>query len=394
MEERHWLLQCCYVIIALPVLLIVGVIYELFTKVRDKSVRRFGVLTEGSVIDVSSYFSDGEDCVKVTYSFKDKDGKTHQGILRECYHALYWAYREGKTNFSWKDLRQIYAQGASCRVYYLWLWSSIYTVEFPNPATRRYGDGSIPELREGTVAHTMLRAKEAEGVYLDALKRQDIERAASVVSEYSLALSDNSRENIIAQLEKKVSEGWRLVDYEIIETRMLDNQLVLMYITTRERVSNNESRDCYYWTVLRQENGQWRINWNRVVDAHTLHVQPQTVNGVTIQPMQMICYAEKVRFVLDIENSNTRGVFWGHAGEKVGAFHFGDRVLDALGDLHIGPECTYPGAYIEARGIYKACPTAVDLLSWRWASRFASKFPEPRGETWCYSVDLRDDTQC
>ncbi|MCP4535586.1 MAG: hypothetical protein GY832_00395 [Chloroflexi bacterium] len=93
-REPLWLLQLGYLVIVIviicPVVVIVYTIYRLFSKARDLFVRAFGILAEGTVTDALYYMEDGEDCVNVTYSFQSKNGKTYQGKLRECHHALYW----------------------------------------------------------------------------------------------------------------------------------------------------------------------------------------------------------------------------------------------------------------------------------------------------------------
>jgi len=232
--------------------------------------------------------------------------------------------------------------------------------------------------------------EEAGKTFYEALKRGNFEKAVSMYSEYYLSLTGNTRGSLRTAFEKSAFEGWKLLDYRIIESKMLNDQTALLRVLTKEETSNGDKNVKTYdfWVALRKENGQWLFNGS-IVDDRIIKVEPQNVNGVIVQPVRVIRFVDKLILVLRIENTNDRGCFWGWAGVTIATFYFGEKVFDVSGELKIEPNRIYPDAYVKLDGFQETYPNKVILSQWQWASETSPNLPEPLGETWSYSFDLQ-----
>lgn len=236
------------------------------------------------------------------------------------------------------------------------------------------------------------KPEDAEAAYLEALKQRDFEQVAALVSDYSISVDGVSRRDVVSFFEKKDFDGWKLVDYRVKESRLLDDQSALVYVMTKEQSGEGEPQSDDFWVAIRKENGQWRVNWALLVDELVLNVESQTVNNVSIQPMKIIRYTNKMRLFMRVENANDRGCFWGWVNDEIATFHFGDQPVGVSGSLGIEPDRTYPDVYVDINGFYETYPMAVSLSKWRWASETSPDLPDPGGASWAYAFDLQGNT--
>lgn len=225
--------------------------------------------------------------------------------------------------------------------------------------------------------------------YYEALKRDDYVEAVNLISEYSLSLTNSTREDVRISLDKAAFNGWKLLDYRIVESQILDERTALIHVLTKE-LMENEPQNYDFWVAFRKENGQWHLNLNSLVDDRTVDTTPQNINGVSVQPIQIIRYVDKVRIVLKIENTNQRGCFWGWAGDKVATFYFGEQAYDVQGSLEIKSDRVYPDAYVELKGFYETYPNKILLSGWQWASKTSPNLAEPGSEKWQYTFEFEN----
>ncbi|GEM_PF-1567082 len=219
--------------------------------------------------------------------------------------------------------------------------------------------------------------------YYDALKIRDFERAIAHLSDYSLSIHGWTRQDILAFFIQQDFRGWRFVDYRIIETKNLRDDLALVRVLTKEQTGADEPQTFDNWVAWRMEEGQWRLNWNLVVDDRVPNVEPQTINNLTIQPVRIVRYTNRIRLILKIENKNDRICHWGWGGENIAIFHFGDRVVDVSGRLKIEANRLYPDVYVDVEGFYSTYPSSVDLVGWRWAVSSVPELPDFES-SWSY----------
>lgn len=232
-------------------------------------------------------------------------------------------------------------------------------------------------------------AETVYATYFEALQQKDFDKAASLLSDYGLQVSGNTREDIVAYFKKQDFGDWELVSYQILDSRLLDDKIALVHNLSKEQTGKNDPEIFDSWGALRLEQGQWRINWNLIVDDLTLNLQSQAVNGVVIKPIQIIRFTNKQRFFLSVENTNQRRVFWGWAGQDIATFHFGSETIAVSGNLKVEPEQTYPSVYVDVEGMYENYPTSIELGNWQWGSKTSSDLPEPGGEKWAYNFEFQ-----
>lgn len=224
--------------------------------------------------------------------------------------------------------------------------------------------------------------------YYEALVSKEFEEAVNYLSDYSLSLSGTTRQQVVSYFEQQDFKGWRMVDYRVLETKELGADVVIVRVLTKEQAGNNDPQTYDFWVALRKEEERWRLNWNLIVDDVVLNVEPQTVNDVTVQPLRIARYTDRLVLVLKIENNSDRKHFWGWAGEKIASFRFGNRIVDVIGRLEIEPSRTYPDAWVKVDGFYDVYPSTVSLFGWRWASSNSPNLPDPACTPWAYHFDF------
>lgn len=258
------------------------------------------------------------------------------------------------------------------------------------PGSRLPVMSSAPTVTREATATPAARGPEATTTaYLEALQQRRFEQAVAFISDYSLSLLGLSRQDVLSHFEQQDFEGWQLLDYRVTESQELDEDLVLVHTLVREQSGRDEPQTYNVWRALRREHGEWRINWNLVIDDRLLDVEPQTINGLTVQPLRIIRYTDGMRLLFRIENNSSRGYIWGWAVEEVALFHFGEQIVSVSGVYEtIAPERAYPEAHTTIEGFYSTYPDAIDLAGWVQASEEHPRVPVPFATPWTYHFEL------
>jgi hypothetical protein len=116
-------------------------------------------------------------------------------------------------------------------------------------------------------------AEEAARGYFAALEGGDFEQAASALSDFSLMVAGKRRGTAAAALQAAVGDGWS--DFEVVETRPLGDQTMLVTVTYTAQAEDGPQPVEAVW-ALREENGLWRLNWGGLIDFATLYTSAQT----------------------------------------------------------------------------------------------------------------------
>ncbi|MCE7988042.1 MAG: hypothetical protein DYG89_43310 [Caldilinea sp. CFX5] len=225
--------------------------------------------------------------------------------------------------------------------------------------------------------------KDALIAYLGALRQYDLPRAVSLISNYSLTVSGAKQEEIQRYLEKKFLDGWRLLDYQVIEARQLTDQTTLVHITGSSHVAANARQSFQEWYPLRLEEGQWRVNCNGVIDQVLLNIQPQTLNQVSVQPTSIVRYLDKLRVYLNVDSTNERIVLWGAEKEPGAKCRFTNHTVDLLVSVQIQPN-SKKTFFLDFAGWFLDYPVAVELLQWMYVADALTRL-----HVWSYHFDLQ-----
>lgn len=244
-----------------------------------------------------------------------------------------------------------------------------------------------------TPSPTTPAPKEAVAVvqaYYEARIQSNYTRAASFISNYIINHSSMTRE-VFKQMEedREYRYGFKLTEFKIIESRMLDSQTPLVHVAYKTTIDDSFQST---WEALREEDGRWRINVGGVVDFLDVTPQTQTVNGVTVWLRTVWREAEKIRVFIGVKNDNARWVVWGSYGLPDAVFHFEDKTLAAtnVSGKRFEPFYNYGdlGASIELSGTFSIYPDSIDLNGWQMGQESAP-IREPGSDSWEYHFQIK-----
>ena len=194
-----------------------------------------------------------------------------------------------------------------------------------------------------------------------------------------------------AALQREKLAGVTWTDLQVLDTQPFDAQTILVHVTYRESkvaaattatlatasattvaaataaatptVSLSEIKDAL-WPV-RLENGAWRYNWNNLIDFRSLDAAPQSMNNITILPLQLLRYSDRLQVKLLVQNRTNQAVVFGQTNETLGAFYFGENQVVAEKTRWIlNPLRSVPDATLEIKGLFNDLPERLTIRTW------------------------------
>ena len=217
----------------------------------------------------------------------------------------------------------------------------------------------------------VIAAEQAARAYFAAVAAGDNQQAAGLLSSFSLMVAQMTRGDAASALQAQKIAGVRWADLQVGEIQAFDAQTILVNVsytethkdpaTASDRVETREA----LWP-LRLENGAWRYNWNNLIDFRTLDAHAQTTNNVTVMPVQLNRYSDRIQLILLIQNRSNEVVVFGQKNEILGTFHFGDQIV--LADdtqMILNPLRSVPAASLEAHGLFTSYPDTIEIRTWK-----------------------------
>jgi hypothetical protein len=249
----------------------------------------------------------------------------------------------------------------------------------------------------------------AAKAYFAAVADGNSEAAAQLLSNFSLVVFEMTRGDAVSALQAQKIAGARWADLQVLETKRFDEDTILVHVTytvsqklpptvtpTASKTPNSATATVQagktpvatatpaqagtvnpgptaipadvkdeLWP-FRLENGAWRYNWNNLIDFRTLNAPAQTMNGVTLLPLQLNRYSDRIALVVLVQNRTTESVVFGQLNETLGTFQFGDQTVVAETTRWIlNPLRSVPGATLEIKGLYAAFPDSVEIRKWK-----------------------------
>jgi hypothetical protein len=250
------------------------------------------------------------------------------------------------------------------------------------------------------------QAKQAARAYFTAVSEGNSKTAADLASNYSLMVHQMTRGDAESALQAQKIAGTRWSDLQIQDVKLFDPKTALVHVTYLESQKTAEAALTPTATVkasgaaaptaaaqtgktavptatadltataaapttkdelwaFRLENGDWRYNWNNLIDFHTLQADSQTVHGVTVLPVQIKRYTDRIALNLLVQNRTNEPVVFGQVNETLGAFHFGDQPVVAEKTRWIlNPLRSDPNISLEAKGLFQSYPDSVEIRKW------------------------------
>lgn len=255
-------------------------------------------------------------------------------------------------------------------------------------------------------------AEEAAAAYFTALAQGETEGAAELLSSFSLMVFQMTRGEAASALLAEKLSGVRWSDFNILGSQALDDQTVLIHVTYTETqldmsptaspaptatatktaspaasptvaiaaptkaagaeptlppaaaTAPPETQKDELWP-MRLENSEWRYNWDNLIDFRTLDAGAQTVSGVTVMPVQMNRYSDRIELSLLVQNRTNEGVVFGQVNETLGTFYFdGQPVVAEKTRWILNPNRSVPSVTLEAKGLFTEFPEMVEIRKW------------------------------
>jgi hypothetical protein len=213
--------------------------------------------------------------------------------------------------------------------------------------------------------------------YFSALEKQDFEKAADQVSTFSLTVFDMTRGDAVSFLGQQRADGTAWSDLEVVETTPADQQSQLVHVKytlagktvakDAKAGATTETKDTRdeVW-VVRLEAGDWKINWNNLIDYRTLDVDAQTLNGVTVKPVQANRFPDRIQLVMLVQNRTNAPVVFGQVNEILGTFYFSGQAIEAEKlQFVFNPLRSVPDFKLEVKGSFTTYPDSVEIRKWK-----------------------------
>lgn len=208
-------------------------------------------------------------------------------------------------------------------------------------------------------------AETAAGAYFAALEAGDPAAAAEQVSTFSLMVFEMTRGDVAAELQRQKAGGAVWSGLETGEVKPFDAQTMLVDVNYEVKTEEGAETREEVWAV-RSESGTWRVNWNNLIDFRTLTVEPQTTNGVTVLPVQMLRFTDRLRLELLVQNRTSQPVVFGQVNEELATFHIGGQdVIAEKTQVVFNPLRSAHGVPLEILGLYEAYPDGVTIRQWK-----------------------------
>ncbi len=208
-------------------------------------------------------------------------------------------------------------------------------------------------------------AEKAVRDFFALLESGNFEQAADQLSTFSLMVFKMTRGDAASAMQRIKFDGGNWSDLQIVENKPFDEHTVLVHVTYTFTVDEVEEARDEFWPV-RLENDTWRYNWDNLIDYHSLQVTPQTANGVTVKPVQVNRFSDRIQLVMLVQNRTNGAVVFGQENEVLGTFRFGEQTVEAdKTKIVLNPLRSVPDVKLEVKGLWESYPEAVEIRKWK-----------------------------
>ena len=133
---------------------------------------------------------------------------------------------------------------------------------------------------------------------------------------------------------------------------------------TIEEADESELADVVW--AFRLENGQWRYNWDNLIDFRTLSARSQTTGGVSMLPKEILRFSDHMQVNLLAQNRTNDPILFGQVNETLATLHFqGETVEVEPAKIYLNPLRSYPDTAITFAGFYESYPDKLDIRTWK-----------------------------
>jgi hypothetical protein len=214
-------------------------------------------------------------------------------------------------------------------------------------------------------------AKKVAQDYGTALQSGDFTAASALISEFSLTAAQMTHGDAADALSAQKDKGAAWSGFQVKDAQALTEKTVLVDVafqlsakdakTGQLSTTNQEEK----WPI-RLENGGWRYNWANLIDFKSLDVAEKLMSGVTVKPLKMSRYTDRIDLNLLVQNSTNDAVVWGSPSETISTFYFADKTIEGVNNRLIFDSLrSYPDTIVSVKGLFTSFPDKVDLRTFK-----------------------------
>jgi len=239
----------------------------------------------------------------------------------------------------------------------------------PTPTAEPIPTGT-PEPTPTAVSQTAGAEKAAQN-YFAALQKGDFDAASRLVSTFSLTASKLTAGDAAAALTQQKAQGAKWSDLQVKDSQVFSDRTILVHVsyqlTTLDAKTGSEvqvEKD-ELWP-FRLESKQWRYNWDNLIDFKTLDFEVQQTAGLTVTPLQLTRYSDRIRLTVLAQNGTNEAIVIGQSNQVLATFHFAGKDVEAENTRYILDRLrSYPDVAIEVKGLFSSYPVSVDIVRWK-----------------------------
>jgi hypothetical protein len=230
---------------------------------------------------------------------------------------------------------------------------------------------NTPEPTASTVSPSE-EAIQAAQDYFAALQQGDFSAASKLVSSFSLLANRLTAGDVVDALTQQKAKGAVWSGFNVVGSQVFDANTVLIHVTYQLSSVDAKSGKPVQTQMdelwpFRLERKVWRYNWTNIIDFETLGSEAKLSNGLTIKPMQLTRYSDRIRLTVMAQNGTAESiVVGGTTNQQLGAFHFGSQTVQAENTRYLFDAYrSYTDISIDVKGLFKTYPDAVELVQYK-----------------------------
>ncbi len=213
--------------------------------------------------------------------------------------------------------------------------------------------------------------------YFAALQKGDFGAASKLVSAFSLRTNNLTAGDVAASLTQQQAQGASWSGLRVLGSQVFSNDTILVHVTYTLANKDAKTGKVVETTMdeqwpFRLENKKWLYNWTNIIDFKTLGADAQLVNSLTIKPIQMTRYSDRISLTLLAQNGTGEAIVIGSANQTLAIFHFGNQSVDSVSTRYIlDAYRSYTNVTVDVKGLYTSYPDSVELVKSRTSSAAA-----------------------
>lgn len=205
--------------------------------------------------------------------------------------------------------------------------------------------------------------------YFAAIQKGDYAAASQLVSAFSLRVANLTAGDAAAALAQQ-NQGATWSNFQVVDSKAFDNQTILVHVTYQVAAKDSKTGQVTttnhdeLWPV-RLEVGKWLYNWGNLIDFHTLEVTPQTTAGLTIDPLTISRYTDRMVMTVLAQNNTNDPIVIGSQNQVLASFQFAGKTVPATNTRYIIDSLrSYTNIEITIPGLMTNYPDSVQLIQY------------------------------